>query len=167
MKLILFGLIGALAAQCLFYYPNLPAIVATHFDDFGRPNSLMPKDLFMIFELALLCLILSETFLIPFVIERLPTRMINIPNRTYWLADENRSAMFASIRSRFEILGVLLVAFFIVVNQIVFRSNVSRVPLPVWQFAGAFIIFIGAVIAWLIGFVRKFRIPANKSNETS
>lgn len=160
-KLILFGLIGVLFAQCLFYYPNLPAMIATHFDEFGRPNEVMPKDMFMIFEIALLCLILSETFLIPFVIKRLPERMINIPNRAYWLADENRESFFATIRSRFEIFGVLLLVFFIVVNQIVFRSNVLRVPLPVWQFAGAFIIFIGAVIAWLLGFVRKFRVPVN------
>ncbi len=162
-RLIILGLIGVFFAQIIFYFPNLGETVATHFDALGRPNGAMPKRFFLTFEIALLLLIVSEALLIPLLIERIPERFLNIPNRGYWLAEERRAATFAGMRSAFESLGVLLVAFFVVVNQLVFNANVRRANLEVWQFIVVFIVFVGAMVIWLLRFVKMFRIPKNES----
>lgn len=158
-RLILFALVGVFVAQLIFYYPNLGETVSTHFDAFGRPNGFMRKDTFVIFEFALLVLILGETLLIPVVIEKLPTRLLNLPNRDHWLADERREATYGSIRTFFELLGMVMVAFFIVVNQMVFRANVLRENLPTWLFLAVVSAFVAFVIAWVIKLARSFRLP--------
>ncbi|MBK8150079.1 MAG: DUF1648 domain-containing protein [Acidobacteria bacterium] len=158
-KLILFGLIGVFFAQMIFYYPNLGETVATHFDAVGQPNGLMPKRVFMTFEIALLLLLVSEALLIPLIIEKVPVRFLSIPNREYWLADERRAETFSSIRSFFEVLGVATVTFFIVVNQLVFRANINRENLQVWVFLTIFTVFVVTMSVWLLKFVRRFRIP--------
>lgn len=166
-KLVLFALIGIFAAQIAFYYPVLGETVATHFDTFGRPNGIMSKQSFLIFEIALLILIVGEALLIPFVVQKLPVSVINIPNRDHWLAEERRAGTFDGIRTMFEALGVVMVAFFIAVNQIVFRANVMRENLPTWMFLTVFAVFVAAMIVWLVRFVRRFRIPAPKPPEGS
>jgi uncharacterized membrane protein len=156
-KAILFTLIGVFFAQIIFYYPNLPEIVATHFDASGTPNGIMPKRLFLTFEIALLLLIVSESLLIPFIVEKVPLRFISLPNRDYWFANGRRATTLEWLRGRFDALGILLVTFFIVTNQIVLRANVQRSALPVWLFVAVLGVFVGALAAWMIGFVRKFR----------
>lgn len=158
-RLVLFALIGVFAAQLAFYYPVLEGTVATHFDTFGRPNGIMSKQGFLVFEIALFALILGEALLIPLLVEKLPASVINIPNRDHWLAEERRAETFAGIRAMFEALGVVMVAFFIAVNQMVFRANVMRENLPTWMFLAVFAVFSVAMIFWLVKFVRRFRIP--------
>lgn len=166
-RLVLFALIGVFAAQLAFYYPALGEIVATHFDAYGRTNGVMSKQNFLIFEIALFALIVGEALLIPLIVERLPVSAINIPNRDHWLAEERRAETFAGIRSMFDALGVVLVAFFIAVNQIVFRANVIRETLPMGIFLAVFGVFLVAMAVWLIRFVRRFRIPAAPSTGDS
>ncbi len=157
-KLILFALVGVFVAQIMFYYPNLPAQIATHFDELGRPSEIMPKRLFMTFEAALLLLILTETTLIPVIVERLPSRFVNIPNRGYWLAEERRAETFAAIRRAFDSLGVVLVTFFIVINQIVFRANIMRENLSALVFFAFFGVFLIVMIGWMYLLIRRFRV---------
>lgn len=158
-RLILFALVGVFVAQLIFYYPNLGEYVSTHFDAFGRPNGFMRKNTFVIFEFALLALILGETLLIPVMIEKLPVRFLNLPNRDFWLAEDRRESTYDSIRTFFELLGIVMVAFFTVVNQMVFRANVLRENLPTWLFLAVVAAFVAFVIGWVIKLARSFRLP--------
>ena len=158
-RLILFALVGVFVAQLIFYYPNLGEYVSTHFDVFGRPNGFMRKNTFVIFEFALLALILAETLLIPVMIEKLPPRLLNLPNRDFWLAEDRRASTYDSIRTFFELLGIVMVAFFTVVNQMVFRANVLRENLPTWLFLAVVAAFVAFVIGWVIKLARSFRLP--------
>lgn len=159
-RLILFALAGVLAAQLLFYYPNLGDSVATHYDELGRANNIMPKTVFLVFEVALLILIVGEALLIPALFERIPPRSLNFPHRDYWLADERRESTYSFIRDSFGAFGVVMVAFFIAVNQIVLRINVTREAIPVWMLVAVVAVFAAALLIWLIRFVRRFRRPA-------
>lgn len=159
-RLILFVLAGVFAAQLFFYYPNLGDSIATHYDELGRPNNILPKGVFLVLEFALLVLIVGEALIIPALVERIPPRSLNIPNRDYWLADERRESTYGFIRQSFGALGVVLVAFFIVVNQIVLRINVTREPLPVWMLAAVVAVFGIALVVWFARFARRFRRPA-------
>lgn len=157
-KAILFLLIGIFAAQIIYYYPNLPEIVATHFDGRGQSNGFMTKQNFVIFEAFFLLLIIGEFSLLPYLIEKFPNSMLNLPNKAYWLAEERRAETFAKIRHYFQWFSILLLTLFIAVNQLVFRANLTRENLPsvvMWLILGIFFVF---VIIWLIKFIRQFRV---------
>jgi uncharacterized membrane protein len=156
-KIILFVLIGVFFAQIIFYYPNLPEIVATHFDGTGRADGFMTKQNFVIFEVVFLLLIVGEFALLPLLIEKMPNSLINLPNKSYWLAEERRAETFGNIRSYFQWFSILLLTLFIAVNQMVFRANINRENLlstVLWLIIGAFMVF---VVVWLIKFVSQFR----------
>lgn len=155
-KLILFALIGVFIAQIGFYYPNLPETVASHFDGTGKPDGFMNKQFFVVFEIALLLIIVGESLLLPRLIEKMPDSWINLPNKSFWLAPERRAQTFARFRESFEWFSVLLLTFFIVVNQMVFRANIRQENLPSLAFWGLIGVFLVAVLIWLIKFVRTF-----------
>lgn len=157
-RAILYLLIGVFLAQIVYYYPNLPETVASHFNGFGEPDGWMARQNFVIFEGVLLLIIIFEFTLLPFAIEKMPNSLINLPNKDYWLAAERREATFGTIRSYFEWFSIALLSLFIAVNQLVFRANINRENLlstEIWMIIGAFSIF---TIIWLIKFIRQFRL---------
>lgn len=162
-RIIIYFLIGVLLAQCVYYYPNLPAVMASNFDGFGRPNGWMTKTGFFIFEAVLLLLVVAEFTLLPFLIRKSPDRLLNLPNKAHWLTKDRRERTFAAIATYFEWFSVLLLLLFIAVNQLVFRANITGQNLSskaIWLILGAFFAFM---IFWLVKFIRRFKIKKYES----
>ena len=80
-RMILFFLIGVFVSQCVYYYPNLPEIMASHFDGAGRPNDWMSKQSFFLLEVVILGFIILEFTFLPWIIGKMPNRLINMPNK--------------------------------------------------------------------------------------
>ncbi|CAN5787004.1 hypothetical protein BH20ACI4_BH20ACI4_32940 [soil metagenome] len=156
-RIILFFLIGAFVSQCVYYYPNLPEKMASHFNGFGEPNDWMSKQSFFLLEMVILGLIILEFTFLPWIIGKMPGRLINMPNKNYWFADERRAETINIIRHFFEWFSAALLALFISINQFVFRANLTGENLSSksWLILGVFLIF---VVVWLIKFLRRFRI---------
>lgn len=156
-RMILFFLIGTFVAQCVYYYPNLPEKMASHFNGVGEPNGWMSKETYFIFLTGILGLIVFEFTLLPFLIGKMPNRLINMPNKEFWFAEERRAETIEVIRHFFEWFSASLLAVFIGVNQLVIRANLDRENLSsqIWLILIAFFVF---VIVWLIKFYRRFRI---------
>lgn len=156
-RVILFILICGFVGQAAIYYSILPDPMASHFNGLGRADNWMSKRGFFIFEFAILLIIIFEFTLLPFLIERMPNSLINLPNKSYWLAPERRAQTFAAFREFFEWFSAVLLTLFIIVNQLVFRANVRSENLPgtlMWVIVG---IFILSVVVWLAKFVRHFK----------
>lgn len=155
--MILFFLIGVFVAQCLYYFPNLPSVMASHFDGTGEPNGWMPKQSYFAFMTVILGLIVLEFTLLPYLIGKMPRRLINMPNKDYWFAEQRRPETVEIIRHYFEWFSAALLALFIGINQLVFLANINRENLSsqIWLILIAFFVF---VIVWLIKFYRRFRI---------
>ncbi len=156
-RLILFFLIAVFISQCIYYYPNLPGKMASHFDAFGEPNNWLSKQNYFLFLMGILGLIVLEFTLLPYLIRKMPNRLINMPNKEYWFAKERRTDTINNIRHFFEWFSAALLALFISINQLVIRANLSNENLSSqsWLILGAFLIF---VIIWLIKLGRRFRI---------
>jgi len=156
-RAVLCFLVFGFVSQIVYYYPNLPEIVATHFNISGEPDGWMSKQSFLIGQALLLVVIVFEFTLLPFLISKMPDSLINLPNKEYWLADERRVETFRTIRHYFEWLGVALLALFIAVNQLVFEANLTRRNLSEtasWLILGVFLTF---TTIWLIKFIKHFR----------
>lgn len=157
-RAILYLLIGVFLAHIVFYYPNLPENIASHFNGLGEPNGFMSKQNFVVFEGVILLIIIFEFTLLPPIIKKMPNSWINLPNKDYWLSAERREATFGTIRSYFEWFSVALLSLFIAVNHLVFQANLTRQNLSgtaMWLILGAFLAF---TIGWLIKFIRQFRM---------
>lgn len=156
-RIILIFLIFVFISHCVFYYPNLPNLMATHFNGAGEADGWMSKPNFFLFEVGILLLIVLQFTFMPWIIGKFPTGLINMPNKEFWFAEERRASTLGIIGHFFEWLSILLVALFIGINQLTFRANLTREPLSSMSFVivGA---FFGFVIVWTISFYRRFKV---------
>lgn len=153
---ILAFLVIGFVGQTVYYYPNLPEMMASHFNASGTADSWMPKNSFFIFEGVILLIILVHFFFLPRFIDKFPDSMINLPNKDYWLAAENRQETFSYIKNFFEWFFIGILGVFIAINELVFRANLTKQDLSnnVWIILVVFIIY---VFTLLIKFIIRFK----------
>jgi hypothetical protein len=97
--------------------------------------------------------------LMPRLLRRIPARLINIPNREYWLAPERRDEAMARIGATMSWFAVGIVALLVATLELVVRANLRRRNLDhvaMLVLLGAFALFL---IVWLVVLWRQFRRP--------
>lgn len=125
-QIILAILVLVFIGQIAYFYPQLPATIASHFDASGQANGFASKITFFVFEAILLAILLTMFLSLPKLISKLPDSSINLPNKDYWLSPERRGQTFASFGHFFGWLSAAVVAPFIAINQIVLTANVMK-----------------------------------------
>jgi uncharacterized membrane protein len=133
-------LLGFIVLQALIYYPQLPARVASHFDAAGRPNGWSSKPAYFALQ-AFIVLVIAICFAaLPAWIERVPAKLVNLPNKDYWLAPERRAATMASVASALTWFGCAGLVFILAVTSLVIDFNLGReraLPaIPIWALLG-------------------------------
>jgi uncharacterized membrane protein len=133
-------LLGIVALQAIVYYPQLPAQLASHFDAAGRPNGWSSKSAYFALQ-AFIVLVLTLCFAaLPSWLERAPARLLNLPNKDYWLAPERRAATMARVASALTWFGCAVLAFIVVVTSLVIDFNLGHrrvLPAtPIWALLG-------------------------------
>jgi uncharacterized membrane protein len=150
------------AAQTIYYYPRLPAVVAQHFDAAGRPNGWASRDGFFVFSWMILLGISAIFMLTPRMLRRVPASLINLPNKDYWLAPERKEESLRSLGKELEWMGVLTIGFIALVMHLAIRANLlpgSR--LENGPFLIVLVAFPIATAGWLARLYRRFRNPRN------
>ncbi len=159
LRHLIFGVIVLLfAAQMAYYYPILPAVIASHFNGAGEPDGWMSKPSFYVFEFVILVFIIAEMSLLPWLVEKMPNSFLNLPNKEYWLAPERRPYAFEIFRTYFQWFSIVLLFLFVCVNQLVFIANLKRQPLgsAIWAIL---VVYLTFVVIWLIKFILAFKKP--------
>jgi uncharacterized membrane protein len=141
-----------------YYAPQLPPVVASHFDGSGNPNGWMPRQAFSLLYAGLIVLLAGMFLLTGRRIDRVPDRMVNLPNKAYWLDPSRREETHACFRQWGYRFGSATIAFLIATMHFVVRVNLgldrtlyALSPLLL----GAFLIFTGAAAISLIARFRK------------
>lgn len=153
-------LLGAALVQVAWYYPRLPARVASHFDFAGQATGFMPKPAFFLFYAGVLALMSVIFHLTPLLVARLPEDMINLPNRAYWWAPEHRALAIAKVRAFSAGFGDGTLLFLLLVFRDVMHANRLDEPhltIRILVFVGAFVVF---AVVWTGRLVRGFRLPS-------
>jgi uncharacterized membrane protein len=144
---------------------RLPERFATHFGVDGVPNGWMSHDGAMTTYLAIVIGFNLLFFLIALSLGALPSSMVNIPNRDYWLAPERRDDTVRKMAARLSVFAVVLSAFLILVFHMTFQAAVNPRPvLPMSNIVpalGAFFVFL---IAWIGSLLVGFRMPARSGS---
>ena len=138
----------------------LPANVATHFNAMGVPDGWMSRSIHLATISAFGVLFPGFLIGVCWSVRFMPTSLVNIPHREYWLSSEHRgeSARFLFRHSLW--LGCLSLGFVTGLNVLIVISNLSQpVHLPfVWGILTVGL-FIGGVAVWVILLYRRFRLP--------
>jgi uncharacterized membrane protein len=152
--------------QCVQVNPQLPDVMASHFDAHGTPNGWQPKATFFILIGVVIVVCAIPAFIVP---RRLPTmsaERINLPNKSYWLAPERRDETWRFFRVQMAwwgcaLLFVLLYALFQAIN-----ANLPSVghfnSEGMWYVLAAFLLFS---VTWTIHLIRHFsKMPDSNSS---
>lgn len=151
---VLFALIAAAAAiHFSMLYGKLPPTMASHFGANGAANGWQPKELFFFIFVGVLVLASVLSFGIPRIIESIPTQLINLPNKEYWLAPERRAESRAFFSRQFAWFGCALLLFLVFTFELAIQANFQ--PRPVMD-SSTF--FYGLIVFLVFAFLLPVRL---------
>lgn len=135
----------------------LPDVVASHFAASGKANAFMSRGTYLGFMVALVVALPLVVALSGRLASVLPARLVNLPNKTYWLAPERRDATLQALFERTGWLALLLLAFLCFVHWLVVQANVSVTKeLPQVPFFVGLTLLLGGTLGWAVALHRRF-----------
>lgn len=150
-------LVLAALLQSLYYYPQLPPTVASHFDGAGRPNGWSSKAAFFGLYLGIVALVAFIFIVLPPFLLRLPAWLISLPNKDYWWAPERRADATSFVQRQMLWFGNASMILVICTIQLALRANLPEADrlstTSMWILLGAYGIF---ALVWLVRFVSRF-----------
>ena len=141
----------------------LPSEVAIHFGRNGIPDSWAPKEtnaiIFLVIQLPLFILFYSASIL-PL---KIPSKLLSLPNKNYWLKEENISRIKPQLVSLMLEFGCALFTFLLGTGLLTLEANLSDpVRLNEAIFFPLFIAFMIFTGYWCVKFTMAFKIPGTK-----
>lgn len=156
-------LIGA-AVHTAYYYPKLPALMASHFDAQGNPDGWSPKESFFTAHMLTFAGLSLFLLAMSFATRVMPAWMVNVPNKDYWLAPERRSESLAYVSRVLLWISNGTMLFLIAGVDSVFCANLAppvRMPAEFWGWLAGFVLF---VIVLTVQLHLRFRRPGKQSD---
>jgi uncharacterized membrane protein len=158
LSLVVLGMVIGLSLQ-LWYWPQLPERMAIHFDANGTPNDWMGKVPATLLSISLVTLLPMFFLSISQVIRWMPTSMINLPHREYWLAPERREESFRWMTGWMIWFTLFVLIFIIAINHLTFIANRDSQPLSAVGFWGMLGTFLFSTFAFVVIMIRRFAKP--------
>jgi len=160
-KLIFVVLAVGAAIYFSTYYAQMPDVVASHFNGRGFPNGWQSKPAFFGLFAAVSVLIVIIGFGIPRIIASVPPRLINLPNKQYWLAPEHLAETMTFLNAYFAWFGCAVFLIMILTFDYAIQSNLHPDNRPdvsrMWYILVGFLAF---VLVWIIRMFAHFnRLP--------
>lgn len=155
----LLGLLALFVVRFFMQLSGMPEVVASHFGPGGQPDGWMSRSVFAVFGALPVLVAAIVGFLAPAMTARMPTHLINLPHREYWLAPERRAQALGKLRTYLEWTAAGLVAFFIFTYELVFAANRSHTGLAEGPFIAGLVIFMGSVLYSVVRLFRQFALP--------
>jgi uncharacterized membrane protein len=161
---LIFGLLAAAGLLYFsFLYPQLPDLMASHFNASGAATAWMPKFAFFILFPIITLAASVPVFLVPKSMAKLPNDKINLANKEYWLAPERRTETIQYVGMQMGWFGCALLALLFCGFYFAVAANLG----PAHTFdSGSFYIALGAffafIIFWMVRLLSHFaRVPEN------
>jgi uncharacterized membrane protein len=166
---LIFALLALYAAvHFSSIYPQLPGVVASHFDGRGAPNGWQTKQAFFTVFVGVTVLCVLIGFGLASIIGAIPIQLINLPNKSYWLAPEHREETLEWLKAYFAWFACGIYVVMIVAYDYAAQSNLHPDHPPgvvrLWYTFGGFFVFL---IVWLVRMFSRFnRAPARPSQQS-
>ena len=142
------------------YYPLLPRVVASHFDQHGFANGWQAKRSFFEVFAGMTLLSAFLAFGIPTLMGITPRQLINLPNKDYWLGPEQRAATMRFLSTWFAWFGCAVYAVIILAFDYAVQTNLHSPygphPARLWYVLALFAAF---TLVWTIRLFGPFGRP--------
>jgi uncharacterized membrane protein len=138
----------------------LPSHVAIHFGVGGNPDNWAPNYVQVILFLLVECLLFLMIYYSPRLVTKLSPRWVNLPNKDFWLSEENKDRTATKLASYLYQFGIVMFAFMFVVGMLTMQANLrdpARLNEPV--FLGALGLYLVYTVVWCVSLYRGFRVP--------
>lgn len=142
--------------QVIIYYPQLPGVMASHFDGAGHPNGWQSKATFFAIDLAMMGIMALSFLWAPGLMHRFSHESWSLPNKSYWLAPARLFDTIRFMQDQLLLFGSVTLVFLIAVFQLAIEANLN--PPPVLSaVTGRFIAaYFGFTVFWLVRLFRRF-----------
>jgi len=141
----------------------LPDEVAIHFGRGGQPNSWASKELNMAISIVTDVVMFGIFFFLPTLLAKTPKKWINLPNKDYWLSEENVAITQGKLSGLMSEFGVAIFIFIILVKALALKANLSD---PVRLDERVFLIGLGTFMVftffWCVKLYISFRLPPTR-----
>jgi len=148
-------LLAAAAVQAAYFFPQLPAEVASRFGAEGEVLQTMSKSGFMMLHLGIIAVIAALFGGIP--ITELPNRLINVPNRDYWLSGDRREKTLEVLQCELLVICNATMLLLLIIFHWVLQANLMEEshldPRFVWLPLG---LYVGFTLVWVLRLMRRF-----------
>ena len=165
--ILFFGLVLWSVAQAAWYHPQLPGLVAAHFDAAGRANGWMPREHFFQYQIVFTLGFAAFFGSLAFVARILPDAWINLPHKDLWLAPARREETRRRIACLILAAGCGVLAFSLLLHHRVCRANLDGThrltPSSGVILATGLLLIVGPVVPFLLRFLRKPAPPASSA----
>lgn len=157
--IVLVCLFLANIGQIVYYYPALPERVASHFNLQGIADGWLTKDAFMLVYGGVVVGMTVFLSAIASFLHKIPTAIINVPHKDYWLAPERKKETCQAVARYLIWVEAAVLALLLAVFHLIIRFNLGyqqKMSEQVWILLALFGAFI---IGWCIAFFRRFGKP--------
>jgi uncharacterized membrane protein len=159
-KLIFVLLVLYAAVRFSYYYPQMPDVVASHFNAGGAANGWQPKSAFFGVFVGVSVLATLIGFSLPWLIGVMPVSLVNLPNKEYWLAQERMAETKAFLTGYFAWFACVIYLVLILTFDFAVHYNLHAEPPPdparLWYILAGFLVF---TVVWIIRMYAKFLRP--------
>ncbi|HZP34235.1 MAG TPA: hypothetical protein VFB23_12830 [Candidatus Acidoferrales bacterium] len=165
-KLLFFATAAGAWLYFLHDYPQLPRVIASHFDQHGFANGWQTKQSFFGTFAGMTALGAFLVFALPTTVSVLPARWINLPHKDYWLGPEQRAASLRFLSAWFAWFGCAVYFVIVIAFDFAVETNLRPLHQPniarLW-YTLAFL--IGFTIIWTRRLFARFgRVPRTPSD---
>lgn len=131
--------------------PLLPLKVATHFNVGGQPDDWSTRHQWAVSTVFMAIFLPALVLGLTMLVRWLPLGMINLPNRSYWLAPENLPAMHQKLMAFGVWMAALVVYLFVALHILILEAHRFNPPrLSQGGLAIAAAIFLAAVAVLVV-----------------
>ena len=154
------ALMLALAVRVALVWSQLPDPMASHFSGGGQPDAFMSKSGFFVVMALVGGGSVAAVFAAPILLRVTPKRLVNLPNRDYWLAtDERRNEAIDRLAGLMGWVGAATTALLVLATELTVQANLEHTSFDEATFLFFLAVYFVFVIAAVVRSIRIFRIP--------
>jgi uncharacterized membrane protein len=153
---IFVALIVVAIALAVYYYPQLPETVASHFNGAGHPDGWSSKVVFFGVMFGMIALMAAVFLYLPRTFSRMPREWISLPYRDYWLSEERRGETVRFIERQCAWFGVATLLLILAAMLFTIDANLGPHPELTDRFMWVFWGYMAFTAVWTVHVVIHF-----------
>jgi hypothetical protein len=164
MRILFMVTFAANVVLTLVSWVILPDNVAIHFGSNGIPDGWAPIWFHVLVFLGIQIVLFATVYFGSRLSVGLPARWVSLPNKDYWLREENLPKTQEILSSMMLEFGTAMFLLLFVAGILTLKANLSDpVRLSNEFFWPSFILFMVFMVYWCIKLLLAFRVPKDHS----